>query len=190
MKKMRLLIAVAALVCGLIQTSDAQVGRFSAGLELALPMGDFGDVAGTGFGGSLRYEYPLGDNIGLMATVGYLTFGEEDLGDFGTYTYSMIPIQVGGKYYFTEQQNGFYAMAELGVHSTTVDVEIPETNFFGIIIPGQSASESSTDLSFAPGVGYHLANLDFGLKYQIISTEGSSTSYLGIRAAYVFGSAD
>ena len=74
MKKSLLSIA---LVLGLVSTTlvtNAQNGRFSVGAELALPMGDFGDAASTGFGGSVRYEYPVNDNIGLTGTVGYLIF--------------------------------------------------------------------------------------------------------------------
>ena len=152
----------------------AEDNRFSLGAELALPMGSFGDAAGIGFGVSGRIEHPLGDNVGLCLTVGWLTFGEKD--NSGV-TETMIPIQAGIKYYFTENQNGLYGMVDLGVHSLTSKVD-----FLGTTI-----SSSVSKLSYAPEIGYHLANIDLGLRYQLIATDGSTTSYLGVRVAYVFG---
>ncbi len=179
------------------QNAKAQSGRFSVGLEVAQPMGTMGDAAGFGIGGSLRYELPVGDNLGIMLTAGYLSFGGKDI-DFvvpglidttieGPST-SVIPIQLGAKYYFNEAQDGFYAQLEVGVHMFS----------YGKIEGDTTDSESKTYLSFAPGVGYHLANLDFGLKYQLINgIEGFDEttfeettemySYLGLRIAYVFG---
>lgn len=164
----------------------AQENRFSIGAELALPMGDFADVAGIGFGGSLRYEMPLGENLGVMATAGYLTFGKEEIFGF-SYQYSMIPIQLGLKYYFMDAQDGFYGALQTGVHLFSTKFETPEMDFFGIIIPASSETVSSTEFGVAPGIGYHLENIDIGLRYQLLFTEEVSTSYLGVRIAYVFG---
>ena len=199
-KKFGYVLLAGAFALSLV-TFNAKAGdnsRFSVGAELALPMGSFGDQSGTGFGGSLRYEMPVGDNLGLMLTAGYLTFGGKtiDLGGFGKfeYTNSAIPIQLGAKYYFTEQQNGFYGQVELGVHMLSTKASF---DFLGI---STSTTETSTAFSYAPGIGYHLDNLDFGLKYQLFSetvtstdlfgnsvSATSSASYLGLRVAYVFG---
>jgi len=200
---------IALLMCSTISfagtegtSSSGSNGRFSVGLEAAFPMGDFGNSAGTGFGGSLRYEMPVGDHLGIMATAGYLTYGSKTSGDPAIieykFTSSIIPIQVGGKWYFMGQQDGFYVSAEVGVHllSTKTTITVANTEL-------ASATGSSTAISYAPGIGYHLANLDFGVKYQLFSesvdvydpltgakagTTTSTGSYLGIRVAYVFGS--
>jgi len=173
------------------QYSVAQNGRFSLGAEVGIPMGDFGDAANAGFGGSIRYEMPLSGNLALTGTVGYMVFSGKDQTILGFTIkgsdWSMIPIQVGAKYYFTEQQNGFYGMVELGVHSSSIKSPEYTTTYFGVPITVPSATATSTDLSYAPELGYHLANIDLGLRYQMISTSGSSTSYLGLRLAYVFG---
>ena len=50
-----------------------------------------------------------------------------------------------------------------------------------------NSTSTSVNFAFAPGVGYHLANFDFGIRYQSISSSGGSTNSIGIRAAYVFG---
>lgn len=187
-KLTKIFMAAAACLALTAGTTMAQNGRFSVGAELALPMGDFGDGYGIGFGGSLRYEHPIGDMMGLGLTAGYLTFSGKSIDDGfgGTYdnpSFSMIPVQAFFKYYFGEQQNGFYAMANLGVHNSRV--KSPEIEILGVTYGGETAS--STDLSYAPELGYHLANLDLGLRYQIVSGDGSSSSYIGARIAYVFG---
>lgn len=187
----RILMAAAAFIALTAGTTMAQNGRFSVGAELGLPLGDFGDGVGIGFGGSLRYELPIGDNMGITGTAGYMIFSgkDQDLGFGFTIegaNVSLIPIMAGFKYYFNEAQDGFYAMVELGVAISKADVE---------------GAESSTDFNYAPGIGYHMENLDFGLRYQLFSqettvvepitgtsvTSSTTQGFLGLRAAYVFG---
>jgi hypothetical protein len=168
----KLLLSIVAVIA-LSSASFAQ-GRFSIGPELALPMGDFGDGAGIGFGGTLRYEGTINDNLNWMGTAGYLTFGEKDNSGLKV---SMIPVQAGVKYYFTESFSGFYGGAELGVHLVKSKIE---TEIFGV---PYSASVSSTEFSFAPSLGYHLGAVDIALRYQIVA----DANYLGVRLAYVFG---
>jgi hypothetical protein len=186
-KKFINVVLVSALFLSLVSihanAAGGGNGRFSVGAELGLPMGDFGDAASTGFGGSLRYEMPMGDNLGLTATAGYLMFSGKTVEGVDMADWSMIPVQIGAKYYFQEQQTGFYGHVMIGIHSSTV--KTPEYTIYGITIPSESVSE--TDFSYAPEVGYHLANIDIGLRYQMIATTGSTTSYLGLRLAYVFG---
>lgn len=182
MKRKNLSLLFIAVACALLSTNvaSAQNGRFSIGAEVSLPMGDFGDAVGIGVGGSLRYEIPMGDNLGLTATAGFLSFSAKETDGI---TETMIPVQLGAKYYFQEQQEGFYGMVEVGIHSMTI--KTPAYDFGIIQIPSESVSE--TDLSYAPEVGYHLANFDIGVRYQMIATTGSTTSYLGLRLAYVLG---
>jgi hypothetical protein len=206
----KIIMAAAACIALTAGTTMAQNGRFSVGAELGLPLGSFGDGNGIGFGGTLRYEHPLGDKMGLTFTAGYLTFSGKDV-TFDPFpglipattikgsSVGMIPIQAGFKYYFTEAQDGFYAMAELGVHIASVSAPDYTDPITGTTIEGGSAS--STNLSYAPSIGYHLANLDLGLRYQLFSqkttvvepftgTSVSATStsgYIGLRVAYVFG---
>lgn len=175
----------------------AQTNRFSAGLELAMPMGDFGDVQGMGFGVSLGYEIPVGDHLGVLAQAGFISFSakdfEIDLGPFGTttiegMTMSAIPIQVGAKYYFMDNQDGFYLGVLTGIHLLTPEEGDGRTNF-----------------GIAPMLGIVIAeNIDIALRYQLlfdsydettvvgttVTTETVTTtnSYLGLRAAYMFGS--
>lgn len=174
------LFITAFAVLTLTAVASAQHGRFSLGAELAMPMGDFGDAASIGFGGTLGYEHPIGEAMGIGLRAGYLTFSGKDDGP----NWSMIPAQAFFKYYFGgESQMGFYAMANLGIHNLRFKTE--DIVIFGVTIEGETFSE--TNLSYAPEIGYHMEHLDLGLRYQLIATEGSTTSYLGLRVAYVFG---
>lgn len=151
-------------------------GRFSVGPELALPMGDFGDVVGIGLGGTVRYEAPIADKLNWTVTAGFLSFMEktEDtpLGEVKA-SATGIPIQGGVKYYVTESFNGFYVAGELGVHLYKVKSEIL----------GEKDDSSETEFSLAPGIGYHLGNIDIAARYQI----AGDGDYVGFRIAYVFG---
>lgn len=168
-KTITTIFAVAALIVATNYTSNAQL-RISVGPELGMPMGDFADGFGIGFGGTLGAEYGVSENLGIGLRAGYLTFSGKDALD--GFKNNMIPIQAFAKYYFMESQDGFYGMVNLGFHNSKINVE---------------GAEGSTDLSYAPEVGYHLANIDLGLRYQMVATEESTTSYLGVRIAYVFG---
>ena len=167
MKTAKLLIVGLVAVC-ISHYSQAQSGRLSVGFEIAQPSGDFADFAGTGYGGSLRYEFPMGDRLGLGLTAGYLTFGGEDEGP----DWVMIPVQAFLKFYFSENQGGLYGFADVGVHNTSIDVE-------GV--------DGTTNFSYAPGIGFHMDKLDFGFRWQFVDEE-TTFSYLGLRIAFVFGS--
>jgi hypothetical protein len=201
MKKTLLRLTLFAAMIGTATIANAQGMRFSAGIEGAFPMGTFGDGAGTGIGGSLRIELPIGDKLGFTGTAGYISFAGKDISVAGQTVTSdalgMIPVQLGLKYYFSEQQAGFYGHVMLGVHMFSTD----EVDFDPNTGSSTTKSTMNTKFSYAPEVGYHLANLDFGLRYQLFSgtetevdettyevTEKSTSfGYLGVRIAYVFG---
>ncbi|MDX9750548.1 MAG: outer membrane beta-barrel protein [Flavobacteriales bacterium] len=183
---MRLLLAGAMIAgCSMVM---AQESRFSAGLELAMPMGDWADFTGFGFGVSLGYEIPVGDNLGVLAQAGYINFSgkdfEIDMGPLGTTTIEgaslgAIPIQVGAKYYFSDNQEGAYLGVLTGLHIMSSSAE---------------GAESNTNFGVAPMFGFFVTeNIDLALRYQMlfdkneVTDESTTSSYLGLRAAYMFG---
>jgi hypothetical protein len=211
MKFTKIMIAAAACLALTAGKTMAQSGRLSIGFEAAQPLGDFGDGASTGFGGSLRYEHPMGEKLGLTFTAGWITFGGKEQ-EFAGIKYdgpgiSLIPIQAGLKFYFKEQQAGLYIMGEIGAHAVTiggVDFTDPIT---GAVTEGESSS--NTSFSYAPAIGFHMKKIDIGLRYQFFSqeteevtydpttgfptgTESSSATegYVGLRIAFVFGGGD
>jgi hypothetical protein len=188
---MKKLLLILVAVFGLGTASFAQMGPVSLGLELALPLGDFGDAYSIGYGLSAGYEHPVGDKLGITAQVGYVMLAVDDeLSDFIDRA-AMLPVQAGLKYYLTERGNGPYVHGQLGIHSLSVTTNDIDLGILGTI-EGESASESY--FSFAVGAGYELNNkLDIGLRFNSISPdsdlEGAKASnYIGVRVAYnLFG---
>lgn len=187
--------------------------RFSAGLEIVVPTGMFANVSGTSFGASFRLEKLASDNLAGEGTFGFVILAQKTLdeGILGTYKYSgsMLPVYGGVKYYFMEDHLGFYAHAMLGFTVFNITTEVtpaPYMNNIGVVyFPASpsNSSASSTSLSIAPGIGYALTNVDIGMSYQVVSAPSStsnlfsypvlaspvstSSSYLEIRIAFVFG---
>lgn len=151
-------------------------GRFSIGFEMGLPIGDFATTSNAGFGGSARYEHSMAKGLNWMVTAGYLSFSGKPLsvpfGPAPSTTTSLIPIQVGLKYYFTDNFNGFYLGAAAGVSASSTSVSAS-------IVPGTTAT--TTDTAIAGMAGYHLKTFDFGLALQLIG----DARYANLRVAFV-----
>ncbi len=183
MKKYIIALAVLACVVGI--ESKAQEFRPSVGLELAFPTGDFGDAYSLGYGLSVGGELPVGDNIGVTLTAGYILLSvDSELSDF-IKSAGMIPVQAGVKYYLSEQQEGLYLHGQVGIHSTSVTTE--DIDFGFGTVEGETTSDSN--LSFAIGAGFFVNDIDLGLRYNIITTDvegADASSYLGLRAAFNF----
>lgn len=159
----------------------AQNAGVSIGGNLALPIGDWSDVADMGFGGTATYEHKFSPNLLGTITAGYLIWGgKEDVEGF-SYDYSAIPIMAGVKYFFNPKQ-GLYAAGQLGLHMFTVDVEFDDP-----FLSQFSGSESESEFSFAVGAGYEIpvgpkGAVDLNAMFNIIS----DLNYLGFRVAYKF----
>jgi len=136
-----------------------------AGLVVSLPMGDFGDAANTGFGGTAIFELGFMPQLVGVAQIGYIVYGtESDAVDF-----SSVPLIFGVKYYFVKGI-GFYGIGELGLNFFSTTVEIPSVFGYG----GGSVSETSTEFTFVIGAGYQLpvgsnVYLDFNGTFNLIS---------------------
>lgn len=202
MKKFTLVLTAMAVAGGLM----AQENRLSLGAEVAFPMGDFGDAVGVGVGGTLGFELPVGDNLGLIAQAGYISFSGKDITVLGVTVKGdatgIIPIQVGAKYYFMDNQDGFYAGVLAGIHMTTY--KVPEYSSTGA--QTGTKTESNSDFSLAPMLGIVVGeNFDISVRYQLMfakretvtfnpstfamTTESKTETngYLGLRLAYMFG---
>jgi|SRR5690606_9627112 len=198
MKKLILGVATVVAMMFTVQ-ANAQENIFSAGLELALPMGDFGDAANLGYGVSAQYEFGLTDRIGLNLNAGVLMYAMEGDG----FSFTHVPIQVGGRFYLSESREGLFLGVKAGVHIGMSKVDDMEVAGFTI----EGSSDSNTNFSFAPEVGYFLTeNISLALRYQIITAgkqevsvenpitgevitqevDGEASSYLGLRIAYNF----
>jgi opacity protein-like surface antigen len=152
--------------------------HIGAGLEVALPIGDWSDAASTGIGGTARFEYQFAPKIVGMFTAGYISFGGQEFGGVD-WSYSAIPFLPGVKYFF---QPGLYGMAELGLHFLSVEFDSPSFNVGGVSFGGGSTSDTQTEFTLALGAGYETQisdnlYLDANVKFAIVS----DANYLGAR---------
>ena len=190
----------------------AQNMRVSLGFESGVPISDFGDAVGLGLGGTLGFESPIGNNTAFMFQGGFISFMGKSYETIDWTTLqkvkatsdptSSIPIQVGLKYYFSENQHGAYAGLLAGVHLFSVKTPELDPITFDIVYD----TKMKTYFSAAPEVGFVLgSNFDIALRYQMIfaqteiynfdpvtyafSTETKTVvnSYIGVRLAYMFG---
>lgn len=153
------------------QTKDAKPLKIGVGAMVGLPMGDMKDVASLAYGVDLMGEYAVAPSFGLTLSIGYVDFSkksdfkamEDELGI--KFKLGMIPVLAGAKYYFSDQ---IYGSAQVGLS-------------FG------TESGAGSAFTFAPGIGYKISeNFDLLLKYQTASKDGSSNSFLGLRAGLSF----
>jgi outer membrane protein W len=180
------IILVLFLVAVISPLAFAQHGKKSvgAGLELAIPMGDFGDAATMGFGGTAAFQYGFKPNIDLIGTVGYLHWGAKSEFKALDFSWSAIPIQVGGKYFFQPTESRFYVGGLVGFHIFSFKTET--INPFTLETSSESTSE--TKIGLAPLGGYELKvgenmMLDIQARYQFVS----DFSYFGLRVGLNMG---
>lgn len=172
MRKVFLVLAsVFALSAANAQTGKNQVG---IGVDLGLPMGDFGDAAKLGIGGYAKYLHGVGSAGQVTLTSGYQKFSGKDLPEGTSASFSVIPILAGYRHNF----GGGYVEPQLGygIYGSKWDF-----GSFG------SGSESSGAFTWAVGAGYAMEQgLDLGVRYQSGSKDGGTISFIGFRVGYNF----
>lgn len=152
---------------GAITYAQEGFHKISVGAELALPLGDFGDLSSIGFGASGKVYYGLNQEMNITGSLGYLNFPYKESDISGGV--SMIPLMFGFDYDFG---NGFYVEPKLGLMFTKVKVTFM----------GHSGTVSDTKFGLGLGGGYRFNEWDFSLHYNIVD----HLNFLGIRAAYSF----
>ncbi len=184
MKKILVTIVALFLFVGISQAQNKMY--LNVGANVALPMGSFGDVAGTGIGGTAQFEMQFMPQLYGTATAGYIAWGGKDFGVF-KYSYSAIPILVGAKYYFMPS-GGFYGHGQIGLYMFSWDYESPTYTVGGVTVGGGKQSLTSSEFTFAFGAGYELPlspklMLDLSGSFLLISNSNN----IGIRAGIKFG---
>lgn len=184
MKKLLLMFTLVAIVASAASAQRtttrrkkaAPATKFSVGLELGAPTGDYNrHIFGVGIGGSGKIEIPATRQFAITATAGYTSFYFKDdyrnsLRAFGfsTTPAGFVPLKVGGKYYFSPV---FYGEGEIGAAIGTNR--------------GNGAA-----FAYAPGIGVSLPlagrnAIDLGLRFESWSQDVSFNQF-GFRVAYKF----
>lgn len=144
-------LAAAALLAlaGTASADGAKVIGLDGGM--AMPTGDWGDVAGVGFGALARFELALQPKLTVTARAGYLHHLSQEADGGGETSTSEIPLLGGVRYAFSgDEQKHIYGAAELGFVISSFSIESG----------GETMDESNTNLGMTLGAGYRTGKLD------------------------------
>lgn len=184
MKKMKkILTSVFLLVAFFATTAFAQKGDITigAGIDVGLPIGDFGEGYGVGIGATAKGMYGLSDAGQATLTLGFIRFGLKDTPDGMSGSAGLIPVLAGYRHRFDD----LYAEGQIGL--TVVRSSVTVKGLEGI--PGLGSiggSSSKTNFGYAFGGGYLFNNWDLGLRFQGVSGEGGSLNFVALRVGYNF----
>ena len=183
MRKFVSILMTVALVLSVAGSAMAQLDMaaksfYGQGI-LTLPTGDFGDMAGTGFGAGLGMTVPYSELLNFRGEFGYIMYGGKDFGVY-EYTFSMIPITVLGEYHMTADSPAYF-LGGLGL-------TMVRSNWKGSYdILGTTYSvdedESSSEIGFTLGGGYQV-NEQVAIEGRINMI--SDSNYLSIHGTYAF----
>lgn len=145
--------------------------KISVGPELSIPTGTFSIGWSFGIGGTGQVEIKLQENLFGTATAGVVFYNGKSLGAGLKNTgLTIVPIRVGGKYFFTE---GIYGAAQIGI---------------GIL-----NRNSGTAFAYSPQIGYEFKTrsdkaIDASFKYDGYSAKAAvgTLGAIGFRVAYIF----
>jgi len=134
-----------------------------ANFELSIPMGDFGDIAGTGYGGNVRYQFGADTRGVFTATAGYLVWSKKDLGANTSLQPAAFNIFLGGKYYVTE---GLYGSLEGGLYFVNYTRE-------GTVV---GVEGTTTRFMLPIGIGYQKSGFEVGVRYMLLDVDFNAFS--------------
>lgn len=187
---MKKLIMIIAAVSMMAASANAQF-KIGANIGAAVPTGDFGDMAKTGFGVEVDVKYMLNEKMSVGLGFGQYLFGGKDIEtEAGPMPVDGNPYgitSIVGKYNYYFGENAFrpYVGADLGLYILKAKIDI---EYAGRTIP--YIDESETNFGFAPVIGFEYAfsdswALNVNAKYNYIMAE-ESASVFGINAGIVY----
>lgn len=169
---MNRLVCITLLTIGLSMTVLAQnepglhKSSLGATAEISIPSGDFGNIAGTGYGGLVRYQYGCDELAAVIVSGGYLVWGEKEITSGAKLQAETLEFMVGGKYYFTP---GFFGSMEGGLYglsyTRTGDVTGYEGTTWRFILPF--------------GLGYQMNGIEIGARYVYVMDFSNFSFTLG-----------
>ncbi|MCC2598255.1 hypothetical protein [Sphingobacterium sp. FBM7-1] len=169
-----LLLTVSTVLSGQAQQGNIDI---NAGLDFGLPIGDFGDVYGFGYGATVKGLYGISEAGQVGLTLGYQRFGlKDDYDDMMSGSMGISPI-------FAVYRHSFGALylepqAGLSVNKVNLKASGGGMDFGG--------SASNTSFGYAAGLGYMLGNIDISARYQGLTQSGENLSFIGLRIGYNF----
>ena len=152
--------------------SSGEDTQMAVGVDFAsvVPVGNFADAAGFGFGSLFRFEYNINASpLAVTTRSGYLWHNSKDVGP-ATVSFSQVPLLAGLKYSLPTAP--IYVAGELGA-------VIAMTSTEGGI--GGDTDNTETNLGFAAGAGYELGIIDLRLSLNFLDASNmADTMTIGL----------
>ncbi len=168
MKRSAFFIFVCVLALPLVTFAQGGPGwdkmSLGASFEVSLPMGDFQNAAGTGYGGNVRYQYGTGMNVAFTATAGYLVWTSKDMGAGTSMQPQAFNVFLGGKYFLP---SGFFGSLEGGLYFMSYA-------YTGNVV---GASGNATRFMIPIGIGYQSTGFELGVRYMPTYREFNNFSF-------------
>ncbi len=174
---MKKILTTAFILCAVL-TANAQNKGFhtvNAGVELGMPIGDFGNAYGIGFGATGKALYGITEKGDITGTLGYIHFGLKNESESVSGSMGMIPIMFGYRHDF----GGLYGEPQLGLMVVKSKIDFDGA---GSGLTGFGGSTSTSKISLGLGGGYMFGDWDLGARFQIID----NLNFLGVRVGYNF----
>ena len=162
MKRITALFVVIAF-CGLMAPSDSDGLVISVSPRIAVPVGDFGDLVSTGFGGAVSINKRVKGKPGRAGLV-FLTFPEDVASSTAMGAFA------GYKYQFGTSAFRLYGKFDTTIISTELDL-----GPFGTI------DDDETKIKGTPGLGVQKGAIAAEIDYDLAG------DWMGINVYYSFG---
>lgn len=138
---------------GTVMADDMLVGVDGG---LVLPLGDWSNVSGLGFGALGRFELALDPQLSVTGRVGYITHLEAN----DSYKTSELPILAGLRYGLSGEPDGLYVAGEAGLVNFTFRQPVAAGVFGTTVSEGEKKSTSELKFGLAAGAGYRSGKID------------------------------
>lgn len=184
MKKFYAVITVLLLAASI---SYAQTGA-SAGVNLGLPISEFGDISNPGFGVSVQLESFVAPKVSMYANLGLLLYSGKERSVSATQNtkvgHTAYPLMAGIK---VDLISGLYVAVEGGVAYYQIKTSWTDNTAGGAVTTDVDRGEAK--FGYGGGLGYlypimPTMDLDISAKYQTMQDKYNTVQ---IRAAVRFG---
>jgi hypothetical protein len=167
MKTSKLGYVLVALTISIFAATSVAAADISAFAGMAMPTGDFGDAANSGYYVGGAYAMPVAPkvSVGIHAAYNHFGWAQDVEGDFNA-----IEALAFGK---VAAPTGPFGLLGMGVSNSKAVIETFE-------------SDRSTDFAMAIGGGYALTKLQITALYHSLGTEGNSINYFTLSAGMGF----
>lgn len=154
--------------------------KSNAQIEVSKLIGKNSSDYKIGYGGFLKFSYPVSDGDDVSLETGVHIFFDKDYSEYGM---ADVPLKVGYRYTLNRAGTGFYVEPQLGYNIYGVNSYYDQINykdvdekFHGIILSG------GVGYLFQPGI----VQFDLGIRYESVMYNGKSLNYVSFRLTHNF----